>query len=262
MKDIKLYGVFHKEFPKPLRCDWLYPVAVGENSSSISCCELNDSSGVNVSHLNPYYNELTAHYWVRHNRPSQYVGFYHYRRYFSFQSIGNRCIKNVSTPPSNDIFDFLTSRSQYDKLDNLLNVYDVVTPSQEFQISIEDQYVYWHDRKPWDVFLNVLEIHFPKYSRSIEYFKLAHHGPYWNMFVMPWHLFCEYLDELFIVLGKVSEVVGHQGGPFAVERYPAYLAERFFGLYLLVNRLTTCQVQMVMFNEPLNDQEESSTVQL
>jgi hypothetical protein len=134
MKNIKLYGIFHKEFPKPSGCDWLIPISVG--NAHISNCNFSDSEGVNISHLNPYYCELTAQYWVRHNRPSQYVGFYHYRRYFSF-------IQDTNNIDQTNIFSFLSSDLQYTKLAKLLNVYDVVLPrSHILNMTIEDQYIY------------------------------------------------------------------------------------------------------------------------
>jgi hypothetical protein len=94
----------------------------------------------------------------------------------------------------------------------------------------------------------VLEVHFPKYFRFIEHFKISDQHIPCNMYVMPWHLFCSYLDELFAILEKVCNIIGLQQEGYD-GRYPGFLAERFLGLYLLTNRVTSCNVPMLTLEQ-------------
>ena len=85
---IKIYVSCHKECYIP-KMDFLYPIQVGtalvkEEIPGI----LHDNTGENISASNKRYCELTAQYWAwKNDYDSDYYGFMHYRRYFSFNSI-------------------------------------------------------------------------------------------------------------------------------------------------------------------------------
>lgn len=245
--DIQLYGAFHKPFQRPEYCDWMHPIGVGNDRSVRDSLALNDSQGINISHLNPYYCELTAHFWVRYNRPSAYVGFYHYRRYLSYIQVPGVTAGSVPVHPQ--ILSFLSSPEQYQELERLLNVYDAVIPHSpmDFDESLESQYLSKHEAYPWQVFKEMIAIHLPRYAKSIDYYTVITQPIVWNMYVMKWEMFCDYLDELMYVLGKVCDKVGFNMDHYQ-NRYPGFLAERFLGLYLLVNRATACRRPMIMLD--------------
>lgn len=84
MNSIKIYTCHHKPSAF-LNASIIKPLHVGKTNSynDIGC--IGDDTGDNISFKNPFYCELTAHYWVWKNESlSDYVGFMHYRRHLNF----------------------------------------------------------------------------------------------------------------------------------------------------------------------------------
>ncbi|NLY01566.1 MAG: DUF4422 domain-containing protein [Rhodopirellula sp.] len=84
---IKIYVAHHKPYYQ--YCDDIFqPIQVGKAIHSIDLGILSDDTGDNISRKNRWYSELTAHYWAWKNVTElDYVGFCHYRRYFSVDRI-------------------------------------------------------------------------------------------------------------------------------------------------------------------------------
>lgn len=59
------------------------PLVVGTPLGGV----LNDATGENISHLNPYYCELTGVYWVCRNTDHPWVGNAHYRRKWNEEDV-------------------------------------------------------------------------------------------------------------------------------------------------------------------------------
>lgn len=84
---VKILVVAHKEFDDSIIPDEGYQVIkVGSRISStdaLSSGWLTDDTGENIADQNPYYCELTAHYWAWKNlKDVDVVGLVHYRRFF------------------------------------------------------------------------------------------------------------------------------------------------------------------------------------
>ena len=82
MSKVKILVAQHK--PAKVYSNDIYtPIHVGKAISSLDLGILGDYTGENISHLNPYYCELTAQYWAWKNlHDVDYIGLCHYRRYF------------------------------------------------------------------------------------------------------------------------------------------------------------------------------------
>ena len=132
--DIKLYGVFHKPSPYIIK-DWLQPVGVGGYNNEEF---LLDNTGKNIAELNSNFCELTVQYWVRHNIKHDYVGFYHYRRYFDFT--GGESVNHL---PIENQLDHCSSDDQLVSLQSILKNYDAVmmSPYQAGDMSMTQQYL-------------------------------------------------------------------------------------------------------------------------
>ncbi len=84
-RDLKIILVTHKEYDFP-NAKYYIPIQVGKALSSHKLNIQGDDVGDNISIKNSSFCELTALYWVWKNNfigDSDYVGFVHYRRYFS-----------------------------------------------------------------------------------------------------------------------------------------------------------------------------------
>lgn len=89
---ILIYVISHKAITLEISapCTPIYVGQVGKGSK-----ELNDSTGMSIAEKNPFYSELTAQYWVwknalPHATPDSFIGFCHYRRFFTFDTNINK----------------------------------------------------------------------------------------------------------------------------------------------------------------------------
>ena len=76
-----VYIAMHKEVPYP-SCEGYVPLQVGARFGT-PFETLRDDTGINISHKNPHYCELTGLYWVWQNTRDDYKGLVHYRRFFT-----------------------------------------------------------------------------------------------------------------------------------------------------------------------------------
>ena len=81
--NLKIFLAYHKNSPL-YKSDVFEPIQVGADCSEEDLGILKDNTDDNISELNPYYCELTGHYWVLknyiQNSKEEYIGFAHYRR--------------------------------------------------------------------------------------------------------------------------------------------------------------------------------------
>jgi len=244
MPSIEIFQTFHKSYPHNADCKWLVPIGVnGYQEEGF----LSDSVGINIGHLNPYYCETTAQYWVWKNTKSDYVGFYHYRRYLNFvvdESWIEQYTKDSYEPTFSKI-DYLTSNNQYKRINGMLNICDVIIPKKILLYpTVELQWLKWHEKRVWQKFISVLKEKEPFNANQINFFEYCGYWPICNMFIMKRELFNAYCEELFDVIGAVYEDIG---SPFDAynNRYPGFLAERFLGFWLFKNKLNAIEVSMV-----------------
>lgn len=246
MMDIRIFQTFHKSFIRNSTCDWIIPIGVnGYHEPGF----LMDSDKKNISHLNPYYCELTAQYWVWKNCRHDYVGFYHYRRYLNFcvdrtyEGIGQ-----VAVTPSEIAINYLSSDAQLDRLERLLKVAPVILPKPHPMLpSISAQYLGCVASEPWERFISELfKLGEPR-SQVESYFSEFTYAPICNVMVMRWDIFSSYLSDLFAVLDPIFGEIGSNFDTYN-NRYPGFLAERYLGYWLHSRRIQSSFVPMVFLD--------------
>jgi hypothetical protein len=240
---IKIYQTFHKPFHHNPDCNWVQPVGVnGYCAPGVQA----DSDGQNISALNPYYNELTAYYWVWKNSTADTVGFYHYRRYLNY--VIDETWKygtTVGLPADENIVGYLTHAAQYDRLNRILNVCDVVVPKKSASDrSIEEHYLHHHEHGPWKAFVAALESRYPQYHDHIDVLRLSCITSICNIFVMKRPLFNQYCTELFSIIDPIFAEFGPRYDSYN-NRYPGFLAERFLGFWLHIRQLRSFEAPLI-----------------
>ncbi len=233
MKDIKLYTVTHKDCSL-INNDWIQPICVGDYKNSNY---LNDSMGKNISSINKNFNEITAQYYVRHNKPSQYVGFLHYRRAMLFDriSLPNTPEVSLSFDEANGLISSLSNRLS---LESLLEVYDVICPRPlYFHNGLLNHYKECNiPVETWNLFAIKVGQYYPQGYKYINHLKFLNQAYMRNMYIMPWEIFVDYIDNLMNVIHSVYEELGsNKYETFQQNRYPGLLAEHFLNLYLMTN---------------------------
>jgi hypothetical protein len=239
-----IYQTFHKEFPRNEDCLWVKPLSVNNFKMDGKC---SDGDGENIASLNPFYCELTAQYWAWKNTNSSFVGFYHYRRYLNFLNefkVHDNASLNLSLTPN--IIDYLTSDAQYKKLTTLLSITEVIIPKKMLCIpSIAGQYLNSVNHEPWNLFVSLLKI---KYSSVIDaetFFENVLEGSICNIFIMKRDIFNKYCADLFEIVNPIYSVIGSKYDHYN-NRYPGFLAERFLGFWLHVNKISYIEVPMIV----------------
>jgi Domain of unknown function (DUF4422) len=246
MEYIKIFQSFHKDYPRNQSCAWITPIGV---SGYLEEGLTSDCTGENISSLNAAYCELTTQFYAWKNTQSNFVGFFHYRRYLNFQ-VDNSIYDSVIPgqkwyEPTSEIIEYLTSQDQYKSLQNLLEHYDVITPNKYIMApNIRDQYyINTTNHEPWVEFMDQME---RIYKNSSSYFTTMARAPICNMFVMKRDLFNAYCSDLFPVIDKVYKKLGQ---PYDQQnnRYPGFLAERFLGFWLATNKISYAEVPLIAF---------------
>ena len=251
---LKIYQTFHKSFPHR-KNSWITPIGVNGHQEEGF---ISDSAGDNIAHLNPYYCELTAQYWAWKNCTSQKVGFYHYRRYLN-PTLDNtwKGERLFSVPLNENILDYLTSDTQKNSLEYLLDIFDIIIPAQ-ININIKEQdqrctnvsnhYKTYHVAAHWDAFTNTLEQNFPSNKNLVRYFDISNQVTAYNMFATRRDIFDSYCKDLFNTLDPLFAEFGKDYNEYN-RRYIGFLAERFLWFWIKKEKLNYVEVPMLMLTE-------------
>ena len=81
--DFKIYIVTHKDVKLDSLPEGYKIIHAGHALAEKKFGYRGDDSGENISRLNPYLNEITALYWLWKHTRQNFIGFVHYRRFFT-----------------------------------------------------------------------------------------------------------------------------------------------------------------------------------
>ena len=200
---------------------------------------IRDDSGTNIAEKNKNYGELTGHYWVWKNflpkTEAKYVGFCHYRRFFDFN------MHQTPNVPFMPILatDFEKTFKNYTE-ENILKCigdYDIVlTHKYKFEEEILVQYMKYHPGNDINLALNAIKDFSPEYYFHALKFITSKEMYACLQFVMKKELMEEYMQWMFGFLNLLEERSDwSKYDEYMTVRMPAYIAERFFNVWLDYN---------------------------
>lgn len=197
---------------------------------------IRDDTGINIALKNKNYAELSGHYWVWQNflpkTDVKYIGYCHYRRFldFNFTQMENVPFKPIIRTKFEKIFKKYTEQNILDCISD----YDIVLPQKILLNGIVyAQYLRWHPLKDINLALNIIRDYYPEYVETAKDFMSSNRMYSCMQFVMKKELFNEYMTWLFDILFKLEkETDWSEYSNYFNIRTPAYIAERFFNIWI------------------------------
>lgn len=258
---IKIYVGMHKDF-YVANNRFLIPIQVGSALAEKRIeGVLHDDEGDNISERNKSFCELTAQYWAwKNDLDADYYGFFHYRRYLSFNPVQLEHYENIV------YFDYCDEKAVRDimlnekVMENLITEYDVIYP-QENPVGSDTIYEHWvkHLNKPdIDLLMEIIMEKYPdfyKYAVDVINSKQAIHC---NMFIMRKDIFNDYCEWLFDILFEHERRADYSDYSTEKFRTVGHLAERLcaiYGKYLTDKEAKICYLQRTLFKN--NEKDET-----
>lgn len=264
-QDLRIFVTTHKPVQVP-RGSVFQPVQVGPGTkTSRFGNSFHDDEGDNISALNPSYCEMTTQYWAWKNTSSEYVGFCHYRRYFSFSDTPYK--ENAYGEVMDDYID-ADAVARYGLDDEharrFVEGFDIVTTAFHDLRSFPGAFSTPREHYAAAPLLNVADLDRcmdivrrlrPDFAPDVEAFLAGHRACFCNMYVLRRSLFDDYCSFVFPVLEEFCREADMTHYGREALRTPGHLAERLFNVWYLHERRThpglrTRELQCVHFASP------------
>ena len=229
--DIKIYIATHKPVYVPQH-PLLTPLQIGTALHEQLPDMLHDHTGVHISDKNSRYCELTGQYWVWKNQQADYVGFYHYRRYFTFQRQRRPyCIYDFPDEAMLECMGY-----EPEQMEQFISRYDIIAPKAENMYETAwDNYrrAPYHFIEDLQLVAQLVQQNHPDYRQATQQYLNGTALYLKNMYIMRGELFQQYCSWLFPLLEQFDRQNHWQKyqNHRAALRVDGYLAERLFGIW-------------------------------
>lgn len=211
-----IFIVTHKQVEIP-RKDGYSVITVGKDNLNFSNA-FSDKTGDNISEKNPYYCELTAHYWMWKNYKEEYdyIGLVHYRRFFEYKRkiISERDIERI-----------------FAKNDGVL-LKKYILPC-----TVREYYSLHGYGKEKDIALveNIISKKYPDYQIALRKVLNGNSASYCNMFIFNKKDFIKYSGWLFDILGELESLIDIADYSKEEARVFGYVSEILLNVWAEVN---------------------------
>lgn len=239
MKNIKILVATHKQYQMPKDTQLYLPIHVGREGKE-DLGYVGDHTGDHISHLNPYYCELTGLYWAWKNLNCDYLGLVHYRRYLTK--------KKEKYSEQIKLDEVILSQSD---VENLLVEADVVVPKKRkyYIETLYSHYANTHDEEHLILTRQILTELNPEDGAVFDQVMQQRSGYMFNMFVMKKALADAYCQWLFPIIDELYQRLDISGYSDFDARLFGRISERLFNVWLAKQALTVKEVEFMYFDK-------------
>ena len=244
--DIKIYISAHKPATM-LHSKILCPIQVGCEVASVQYDGMEkDNTRDNISKKNGRYCELTAQYWAWKNTLTQYVGFFHYRRYLNLSGkrfpedrYGNIYAPSLGRDGGRRFAEKygLTDES----ITQYISAFDIVTAEKKklyntdgSPLSVREHYQRAKNLNGEDILIleKIIAEKTPEYVSYMNSYLSGNEGYFCNMYILKKEIFDDYCGWLFSILEEFEIRQDMSSYGKEMLRTPGHLSERMWGIYL------------------------------
>ena len=224
----KIFTITHKPFTPPK--DSLYvPLHVGRALTE-NLGYLGDDTGDSISHLNPYFCELTGMYWLWKNyHEADIIGICHYRRYLINES--GAVFTEIEVQKLLEQYDILTSK--------------LLTLPKPYYEGFSAN----HHRKDLIAVSNVIKQKYPEYFPVFDTLVHGPHTYFGNIFITDKKTYDRYCSWLFDILFEVQKQTDFSGYNNYQKRLFGFLSEFLQTVWIRYHRLKVCECMVGMIGE-------------
>jgi len=234
--------------------DIFLPIQVGKAVSNVDLGIQGDDTEDNISHLNPYYCELTAIYWAWKNLDADYYGLNHYRRYFTDSKpsifdnkfIYNKLLSSVlkkrkiicrveevgmNVKILNEKLNYVSER-----INSLIqNGIIIISPTRTYlgNMTVESYFSDILGERHIKPLIEIIRLEFPYLMETLSQTLSSNFIYATNIFVMKKALFFEYSNILFKVLDlHIKSENKSFGNLESYDRISGYMGELITNLFI------------------------------
>ena len=243
LKKLIIYEIFNDKYYYKFDNEIIIKIQAGSNriTKEFDFFYLRDNQFNNISSKNENFSELTAVYSIYKNylKNSEYIGFYHYRRFLVCDTVFLLYLYKIIKFISNNIFRKIVKNrinNSVTKLNKNCELYDIILPKKiKIPMTLKEHYAKYHYIEHLEKLLDILREDYPeiyKYSEEVLEMK---NGYFFNIFLMKRYLFKEYSNILFDILFKLEKKIDIPEDRYQ-KRVFGFIAERFFNIFIVYKK--------------------------
>jgi len=227
--EVEIFIATHKSADFPDDKGYI-PLHVGKGRSTVDLGIRGDNTGDNISHLNPFFCELTGLYWLWKNSSAPITGLVHYRRFIAAAKKEFHFLnQNIA---SSD--DFAELRSDCDLI--VFNPMSLVDPVTKMPWSNEQHYCHFLGGLDLPLARDAVEDMDKSYIPHWDFIMRINKCSVCNVMIGKRRWISEYCEWLFPILFKLERQIPYLDyNPFE-QRVFGFLAEKLLNVWISRNR--------------------------